>query len=117
MSESFGCSSYLRICSGERGVVLFIQPKEIDHALARGSECRAGGDGRHVHRLSELWKSVTSRFYRLGHSFSHRNAAMLPLAGQVIAKVHPGTDVIALSACVSPPQLMMVVVAALVGVR
>ena len=40
---------------------------------------------------------------------------MLPLAGQVIAKVHPGMDVIALSACVIAAQLVMVGVAAVVG--
>ncbi|MFM0268500.1 MFS transporter [Paraburkholderia sediminicola] len=99
------------------GVVLFIKPKEIDHALARGSECRAGGDGRHRPiAFSELWKKRDLKVFIVSVILFHiGNAAMLPLAGQVIAKVHPGTDVIALSACVIAAQLMMVVVAALVG--
>jgi MFS family permease len=47
--------------------------------------------------------------------FHFGNAAMLPLAGQVVAKVHPGTAVIALSACIIAAQLVMIVVAATVG--
>nr|WP_246258051.1 MFS transporter [Pararobbsia alpina] len=79
-------------------VVLFIQPKEIDHELARGSESRAGGEGQHRPiALSELWKKRDLKVFIVSVILFHiGNAAMLPLAGEVIAKVHPGTDVIAL---------------------
>jgi MFS family permease len=40
---------------------------------------------------------------------------MLPLAGQMIAKAHPGQDLIGLSACVIAAQLVMMVTASAVG--
>jgi hypothetical protein len=47
--------------------------------------------------------------------FHFGNAAMLPMAGQVLAKTHPGADIIALSACIITAQLVMIGVAASVG--
>jgi len=55
MSSHLAVLSYLRICSGERGVVLFTN-QGIDHALARGSECAQEAMVGTVHRLFELWK-------------------------------------------------------------
>lgn len=43
------------------------------------------------------------------------SAAMLPMAGQVLAKAHPGADISALSACIIAAQLVMVGIAAAVG--
>jgi MFS family permease len=40
---------------------------------------------------------------------------MLPMAGQVLAQTHPGSDAIALSACIIAAQLIMVGVAWAVG--
>ena len=40
---------------------------------------------------------------------------MLPMAGQVLAKKHPGADIIALSGCIIAAQLVMIGVAATVG--
>jgi predicted MFS family arabinose efflux permease len=37
------------------------------------------------------------------------------MAGQVLAKTHPGADVVALSACIVTAQLVMIGVAAVVG--
>jgi len=98
-------------------VVLLIKPKEIDHALARGSESPTGSDAQHRPiAFSELWKKRDLKVFIISVILFHfGNAAMLPLAGQVIAKVHPGMDVIALSACVIAAQLVMVGVAAVVG--
>jgi predicted MFS family arabinose efflux permease len=47
--------------------------------------------------------------------FHFGNAAMLPMAGQVLAKAHPDADIIALSACIITAQLVMIGVAAAVG--
>ena len=47
--------------------------------------------------------------------FHFGNAAMLPMAGQVLAQAHPGTDAIALSACIIAAQFVMVGVAWGVG--
>jgi hypothetical protein len=41
--------------------------------------------------------------------------AMLPMAGQVLAKTHPGADTVALSACIITAQLVMIGIAATVG--
>jgi MFS family permease len=47
--------------------------------------------------------------------FHFGNAAMLPMAGQVLAQTHPGEDTIALSACIIAAQFVMVGVAWAVG--
>ena len=47
--------------------------------------------------------------------FHFGNAAMLPMAGQVLARKHPGEDTIALSACIIAAQFVMVGVAWCVG--
>ena len=47
--------------------------------------------------------------------FHFGNAAMLPMAGQMLAKLHPGTDTIALSACIISAQFVMIGVAWAVG--
>lgn len=98
-------------------IVLLIKPREIDHELARGSEAAgAEGDAQRPASFTALWKRRELRIFIVSVILFHfGNAAMLPLAGQVIAKTHPGMDVIALSACVIAAQLVMVLVAALVG--
>jgi hypothetical protein len=40
---------------------------------------------------------------------------MLPMAGQVLARTHPGTDILALSACIVVAQLVMTGMALVVG--
>ena len=47
--------------------------------------------------------------------FHFGNAAMLPMAGQVLAKEHPGSDAVTLSACIIAAQLVMVGAAWSVG--
>jgi predicted MFS family arabinose efflux permease len=98
-------------------VVLLINPKEIDHELARGADSTSDEPTRHNPlSFSALWKKRDLKVFIVSVMLFHfGNAAMLPLAGQVIAKVHPGMDVIALSACVIAAQLVMVAVAAGVG--
>jgi len=98
-------------------VVLLIKPKEIDHELARGAESTTDAEGhRRPVAFAQLWKRRDLKVFIISVILFHfGNAAMLPLAGQVIAKVHPGMDVIALSACIICAQLVMVVVAATVG--
>jgi MFS family permease len=97
--------------------VLLINPKEIDHELARGADSTSDEPTRHNPlSFSALWKKRDLKVFIVSVMLFHfGNAAMLPLAGQVIAKVHPGMDVIALSACVIAAQLVMVAVAAGVG--
>ncbi|CAE6909206.1 putative MFS-type transporter [Paraburkholderia domus] len=98
-------------------VVLLIKPRDIDHELARGGESALPSDGQHRPvPLAALWKRRDLVIFLIAVVLFHfGNAAMLPLAGQMIARVHPGMDVIALGACIIAAQLVMVVVASLVG--
>lgn len=101
--------------------VALIRPQEIDHEQARGlsSDRRdegAGGPGARPLSMGELLRRRDLRIF-LGSVvlFHFGNAAMLPMAGQVLAKTHPHADTAVLSACIIAAQLVMVAVAALVG--
>jgi MFS family permease len=95
-------------------VVTLVNPKEIDHELARGGEdpTRQGEPipFRDLLRRRDLLIFLVSVML-----FHFGNAAMLPMAGQVLAQTHPGQDAIALSACIIAAQLVMVGVAWSVG--
>ncbi len=95
-------------------IVTLINPKEIDHERARGGEDPANKcepvavrDLLHRRDLQIFLASVVL--------FHFGNAAMLPMAGQVLAQTHPGSDTAALSACIIAAQFVMVGVAWLVG--
>jgi MFS family permease len=102
---------------GSAAAVLMIRPHEVDHETARGGEQHV--DARQPARplpLREFWRRKTVRVFLVAVVLFHfGNAAMLPLAGQLLAKTHPGADVIALSACVIAAQFVMVFVAMAVG--
>jgi predicted MFS family arabinose efflux permease len=94
-------------------VVTLIKPAEIDHDRARGGEDAAGGKPlafRDLLKRRDLLVFLASVVL-----FHFGNAAMLPMAGQVLAVSHPGSDTIALSACIIAAQLVMVGVAWAVG--
>ncbi len=95
---------------------LLIAPGEIDHVLARGGEA-SGASGaaepasiRSVLRSRDLLVFLASVLL-----FHFGNAAMLPMAGQVMARAHPGEATATLSACIIVAQLVMVGVAWAVG--
>ncbi len=98
-------------------VVMLIDPRKVDHELARGCEDQHDASGRPeplpfrdlLRRRDLLVFLVSVVLFHFG------NAAMLPLAGQVLAQTHPGQDAIALSACIIAAQLVMVGVAWTVG--
>jgi MFS family permease len=94
--------------------VTLINPREIDHEAARGGEGAAGGHDP-VSFRDLLGRRVVLVFICAVVLFHFGNAAMLPFAGQVLAKTHPGSDTIALSACIICAQLVMVGVAWAVG--
>ena len=98
-------------------VVMLIDPSDVDHELARGGEQAkvSGADHRPMPLRQMLRRRDLMVFLASVVLFHFGNAAMLPLAGQVIASAHAGMDVIALGACVIVAQLVMVVVASLVG--
>lgn len=95
-------------------VVMLIKPAEIDHTLARGGEspddeCEPMAFGALLQRRD------LKVFLGAVILFHFGNAAMLPMAGQVLALKHPGTDAITLSACIITAQLVMLAVAWAVG--
>jgi MFS family permease len=97
--------------------VLLIRRSEIDNELARGGERlrNAHGAGVPAPLSSLLQRRDLMMFLATVVLFHFGNAAMLPLAGQMLAKGAPGQDVVALGACMVAAQLVMVVVAAGVG--
>jgi predicted MFS family arabinose efflux permease len=95
-------------------VVAMIVPGEIDHARARGGE-DPGRDGKPMPFRDLLKRRDLLVFLGSVVLFHFGNAAMLPMAGQVLAQKHPGEDTIALSACIIVAQLVMVGVAWTVG--
>lgn len=97
-------------------VATLINPKEIDHELARGGEEESGAGKCEAIPLSELFRRRDLLIFLISVVLFHfGNAAMLPLAGQVLAATHPGQDAMALSACIIAAQLVMVAVAWSVG--
>ncbi len=95
-------------------VVTLINPREIDHERARGGEDAAEG-GKPIAFRELLGRRDLRVFLASVVLFHFGNAAMLPMAGQVLAQKHPGSDTIALSACIIAAQLVMVGVAWSVG--
>ena len=93
--------------------VRWIMPGAIDHELARGGDEEPGGQPIGMRAL--LARPVILIFVVSVGLFHFGNAAMLPFAGQVLARAHPGTDTIALSGCIICAQLVMVGVAWAVG--
>jgi predicted MFS family arabinose efflux permease len=102
-------------------IVSVINPQEIDHQVARGGEERETPGSNERQKKEPLpWRELLRRkdllvFLASVVLFHFGNAAMLPMAGQVLAKTHPGADISALSACIICAQLVMVAVAAMVG--
>jgi predicted MFS family arabinose efflux permease len=98
-------------------VVNFINPAEIDHELARGGEERdASGQLKAPLSIRDLFARKDLVIFLISVVLFHfGNAAMLPMAGQVLAQTHPGTDAVALSVCIIAAQLVMVGVAWTVG--
>jgi len=112
---------------GSAAAVCLIKPAEIDHDLARGcleSDAKEGSDAGESSpakaaqpiSISEVFQKRDLRIFLASVVLFHLgNAAMLPMAGQVLAKTHPGSDVHAMSACIIAAQLVMIGIAAMVG--
>jgi MFS family permease len=100
---------------GMVAAVFRIRAGDIDHHLSRGGN---GGPSERV-QLAALHDLLAYRDLRvfLGAVllFHFGNAAMLPMAGQVLARTHPGTDTLALSACIVVAQLVMTGIALVVA--
>jgi MFS family permease len=102
---------------GMAAAVFSIRAGDIDHRLARGGNGHDPG-ADHVEPMSLrdvfLYRNLLV-FLGAVILFHFGNAAMLPMAGQVLARTNPGTDTLALSACIVVAQLVMTGVALAVG--
>jgi MFS family permease len=97
-------------------VCLLIRRQNIDDDLARGGETAAADGARAALRFRDLLRRRDLLVFLASVVLFHfGNAAMLPLAGQVLAQKHPGSDAISLSACIIAAQLVMIGVAWAVG--
>jgi MFS family permease len=93
-------------------IAAMIPAREIDHSIARGSRA---ADAAPI-ALGALLRDRNLAFFLLSVLLFHfGNAAMLPLAGQVLAASHPGSDAAAMSACIFVAQAVMVATAFLCG--
>jgi predicted MFS family arabinose efflux permease len=91
--------------------VWLIDGRQIDHERARGEE----SNGQPL-PLRELLQRRDLRVFLTSVVLFHfGNAAMLPMAGQVLAKSYPGASAVTLSACIIAAQCVMVGVAWCVG--
>jgi predicted MFS family arabinose efflux permease len=102
--------------------VTLIRPQEIDHDIARGGEDKDSSTEADKTKkaaalpIADLFKRRELLIFLASVVLFHLgNAAMLPMAGQVLAKKHPGADIIALSGCIIAAQMVMIGVAATVG--
>jgi MFS family permease len=97
-------------------VCLLIDKRDIDDDLARGGETPGADGSRAALPLRDLLgRRDLLVFLASVVLFHFGNAAMLPLAGQVLAQKHPGSDAISLSACIIAAQFVMIGVAWAVG--
>jgi MFS family permease len=105
---------------GSAVAVALIRPQEVNHVVARGGDdqdlpTETGQSGRAI-PIPDVFKKRDLIIFLVSVVLFHfGNAAMLPMAGQVLAKTHRGADIIALSACIITAQLVMIGVAATVG--
>jgi MFS family permease len=95
-------------------IVMLVNPREIDHERARGGE-DVSHTGKPIPFRDLLKRRDLLIFLASVVLFHFGNAAMLPMAGQVLAQTHPGSDTVALSACIIAAQFVMVGVAWSVG--
>ena len=105
---------------GSAAAVALIRPQEINHTVARGGDDKdprtENGQSDRAIPIADLFKKRDLMIFLVSVVLFHfGNAAMLPMAGQVLAKTHPGTDIEALSACIIAAQLVMIGIAATVG--
>jgi MFS family permease len=96
--------------------VWFIREEEINHAVARGAAPQAAS-GEAVSGVGTLLRNRALLIFACSTTLFHlANAAMLPLAGQVVALHYPEQASVAMSACIIAAQLVMVPIAAVAGV-
>lgn len=91
---------------------LRIKETDIDHQLARGATSKDDGISGFIALISDHRLLVFAAAVVLFH---FANAAMLPLAGQLLSMKAPEGAALYMSACIIAAQLVMIPVASLTG--
>jgi len=95
---------------------LFIKAEDIDHRLARGAKSAKGSVEEHPSGAAALLTDRRIVFFALAVTLFHfANAAMLPLAGQLLSTGKTRGASLSLSACIIAAQMVMVPVATWAG--
>ncbi|BCA53924.1 MFS transporter [Nitrospira sp. KM1] len=95
--------------------VLFIRERDIDHGRARAAASNGNASER-ISGLSILFRNRTLLIFALSTALFHfANAAMLPLAGQLLSRDNPEVASLSMSACIIAAQIIMIPVAAAAG--
>ena len=93
--------------------VQYIDPRAIDHEVARGDE--EGADGK-PESLRLIWQNKPLVWFTAAITLFHfANAAMLPLAGERLSQGHAEASPLFMASCIIAAQLVMVPMAILVG--
>jgi MFS family permease len=93
-----------------------IREQDIDHAPARGAVPRTRAPEALVSGIGTLLGNRTLLIFAVSTTLFHfANAAMLPLAGQLLAHTNATEAPLSMSACIIAAQLVMVPVAASAG--
>lgn len=93
--------------------VLAINPRSIDHDVARGSDKERDGQPSGLRVILECKPLLV--FTAAITLFHFANAAMLPLLGEKLARSNHGTETLFMAACIITAQIVMVPMAILVG--
>jgi MFS family permease len=90
------------------GALFFLREQDIDYEAARGRE-NEGSQNAPVFSPSEVLKKTRIVVFAVILAVFHlANSAMLPLAGQELAKLERGASSLYMSACIVTAQLVMV---------
>ncbi len=96
--------------------VLLIRGKDIDYLRARAATREMKTDGVHPVGVKALFADRHILVFALAVTLFHfGNAAMLPLAGQLLTRTHESLAPINMSACIIAAQMVMIPVAHLSG--
>jgi MFS family permease len=94
-----------------------IREQDIDHDLARGAAPATGGRDEKVSAIGTLFGNRPLLIFALSTTLFHfANAAMLPLAGQLLSRSNAPEASLFMSACIITAQLVMVPAAAGAGI-
>lgn len=96
--------------------VCFVREEDINHDLARAAGPKTVSEHAAISGIGTLFQNRTLLVFALSTALFHfANAAMLPLAGQLLSHDNPSVASLSMSACIIAAQLVMIPAAALAG--